>query len=164
MNQDTVVSLLTINGAEYVTIETSAGTLASCEAVANPSAGDAPDTNFPWGFFNFTINGLNAGDPATVTLSNPGATPETYYKYGPPVPGDADAWYEFMDDGTTGATITPNVVTHFVDGERGDDTVGDGSIVDQGGPATSARSLRSLRSVEAEAEVAALSQRRGMVL
>jgi Concanavalin A-like lectin/glucanases superfamily len=138
MNQDTVVSLLTNDGAQYVTIETSAGTLAGCEAVANPSAGDAPDMSFPWGFFNFTINGLNAGDSATITLSNLAGTPETYYKYGPPVPGDPVAWYEFMDNGTTGATtINPNVVTlEFVDGERGDDTVADGSIVDQGGPAT----------------------------
>jgi Concanavalin A-like lectin/glucanases superfamily len=143
MNQNTVVSLLTINGGtEYVTIETSAGTLANCEAVANPSAGDAPEnTSFPWGFFNFTINGLtpNAGDPATVTMRTPaGTTPETYYKYGPPTPGAADAWYEFDNDGTTGATINSNVVTlAFVDGQRGDDTdATDGSIVDQGGPAT----------------------------
>jgi len=58
MNQNTVASLLTINGGtEYVTLETSAGTLANCGAVANPSAGDEPpDTTFPWGFFNFTIS------------------------------------------------------------------------------------------------------------
>ena len=139
-NQNTVVSLLTINGGtEYVTIETSAGTLTNCQAVANPSADDAPDnTNFPWGFFNFTINGLNPGDPATVTFRTPaGSAPDTYYKYGPPTPGDPDAWYEFTDDGTTGETINSNVVTlTFVDGQRGDDTAADGSIVDQGGPAT----------------------------
>jgi hypothetical protein len=139
MNQNTVASLLTDSGTDYVTIETSAGTLANCQAVANPSAGDAPsDTSFPWGFFEFTINGLGAGNPATVTFRTPaGTTPETYYKYGPPVPGDPVAWYEFMDDGQTGATINGNVVTlEFVDGERGDDTVADGSIVDQGGPGT----------------------------
>ena len=136
MNQNTVASLLTINGGtEYVTIQTSAGTLANCQAVANPSTGDAPsDTTFPWGFFNFTINGAAS---ATATLTLPaGAAPESYWKYGPPTPGNPDAWYEFMDDNTTGATINSNVVTlEFVDGSRGDDTGVDNSIVDQGGPA-----------------------------
>jgi len=140
MNQDTVASLLTESGTDYVTIETSAGTLANCQAVANPSAVDAPpDTDFPWGFFEFTINGVGAGNAATVTFRTPaGTTPETYYKYGPPVPGDQIDWYEFMDDGQTGATINGNVITlEFVDGERGDDTDGtDGNIVDQGAPGT----------------------------
>ena len=141
MNQNTVVSLLTKSGTDYVTLETSAGSFSRCEAVDNPSAGDAPsNVNFPWGFFNFTITGLNVagGDAVTVTMHTPaGSAPKTYYKYGPSTPGEADAWYEFTDDGTTGATFDTNVVTlEFVDGQRGDDTVGDGSIVDQGGPAT----------------------------
>ena len=150
MNQNTVVSLLTQSGTDYVTIETSAGTLANCRAVDNPSAGDAPsDTNFPWGFFNFTINGLNPGDPATITMRTPaGTAPTTYYKYGPPTPGEADAWYEFTYDASTltGAEdFTDNVVTlKFVDGQRGDDTVADGSIVDQGGPATVTSSTPTL--------------------
>ena len=145
MNENTVTSLLNFSLTDYVTIKTSAGKLASCEAVDNPSAGDAPsNTNFPWGFFNFTINGVGAGNPTTVTLYLPtGAAPDTYYKYGPPTPGNPDAWYEFLDDGQapptgpTGATINSNVVTlEFVDGSRGDDTGVDNSIVDQGGPAT----------------------------
>lgn len=84
---------------------------------------------------------MNAGNPATVTFRTPvGTTPYTYYKYGPPNPGDPVAWYEFTDDGQTGATINGNVVTlKFVDGVRGDDTGEDGSIVDQGGPATVSR-------------------------
>ena len=65
-----------------------------------------------------------------------GTAPDTYYKYGPPTPGEADAWYEFKDDGTTGATVNSDIVSlKFVDGQRGDDTAADGSIVDQGGPA-----------------------------
>ena len=140
-NQNTVVSLLTKSGTDYVTLETSAGTFSNCQAVDNPSSGDAPSgVNFPWGFFNFTITGLNGagGDAATVTMNTPaGSAPKTYYKYGPPTPGEADAWYEFKDDGTTGATFDTNVVTlQFVDGQRGDDTAGDGTIADQGGPAT----------------------------
>ena len=68
MNQNTVASLLDHSGANYVTIETSAGTLASCQAVDNPSAANSPaEAYFPWGFFQFTINGLSSGAPATVT-------------------------------------------------------------------------------------------------
>ena len=141
MNQNTVATLLAYNNTDYVTLVTSAGSFSHCEAVDNPSAGDAPaNVNFPWGFFNFTITGLNGagGDAVTVTMHTPaGSAPETYYKYGPPTPGEADAWYEFTDDGTTGASFNTNVVTlKFVDGQRGDDTAGDGTIVDQGAPAT----------------------------
>jgi hypothetical protein len=141
MNQDTVVSLLTNDGTDYVTIATDAGTLANCQSVANPSPDDAPSRrNFEWGFFEFTINGVGFGNPATVTLRTPaGSAPTTYWKYGPPdpqIPAVVE-WYEFMDDGTTGAQITDDIVTlEFVDGQRGDDTAADGIIVDQGGPAT----------------------------
>lgn len=147
MNQDTVASFLNFSGTDYVTIKTSAGTLASCAAVDNPSAGDAPtDTTFDWGFFNFTINGVGAGGSATVTLYLPaGSAPDTYFKYGPnPTPADPVGWYEFLDDGLapptgpTGALIdgTRVVNLQFVDGQLGDDTGADGTIVDQGAPAT----------------------------
>jgi hypothetical protein len=141
MNQNTVASLLMNDGTDYATIETDAGTLANCQAVANPSPDDAPSgKNFDWGFFEFTINGVGFGNPATVKLRTPaGSAPTTYWKYGPtdPLTPAVVEWYEFMDDGTTGAQITDNIVTlEFVDGQRGDDTAEDGIIVDQGGPAT----------------------------
>jgi hypothetical protein len=148
MNQDTVVSLLTNDGTDYVTMATDAGTLANCQAVANPSPDDAPSgTNFGWGFFEFTINGVGLGGSATVTMLTPaGSAPTTYWKYGPPDPlaPAVVEWYEFMDDGTTGAQITDNIVTlKFVDGERGDDTGPDTIIVDQGGPATVTATTKS---------------------
>jgi hypothetical protein len=141
MNQNTVVSLLTNDGTDYVIIETDAGTLANCQAVTNPSPDDTPSrTNFDWGFFEFTINGVGFGGNATVTLRTPaGSAPTTYWKYGPPDPQTPAVveWYEFMDDGTTGAQITDNIVTlEFIDAQRGDDTGDNGIIVDQGGPAT----------------------------
>jgi hypothetical protein len=142
-NQNTVTTLLTQDESDYVTLELVSpvgGTLSNCLAVDNPSLGDAPaDTQFPFGFFEFTINGLPvAGASAELKIIFPAGTDiDTYYKYGPPVPTDPVAWYEFMDDGTTGATIANNVVTlMFVDGQRGDDTIPDSTIVDQGGPAT----------------------------
>jgi len=138
--QNNVASLHTYDGQSYVTLESPLGTtLANCKAVTPPSGGPA-DYDFDWGFLSFTVNGLAPNDPTTVTLTLPdGAEPETYYKYGPTL-GNPVEWYEFMDDGqpqTTGAVINDNVVTlQFVDGQRGDDTAADGSIVDQGGPAT----------------------------
>jgi Concanavalin A-like lectin/glucanases superfamily len=139
MNQNTVASMLDKAGTDYVTISTSAGTLANCQAVDNPSPDDVPSgVSFPLGLFNFTINGLGASAPATVTFRAPAASaPATYFKYGPPLPGQAAAWYQFKDNGTTGATVSSNVITlKFVEGDRGDDTAGDGKIVDTGGPAT----------------------------
>jgi hypothetical protein len=141
MNPNTVVSLLTNDGTDYVTIATDAGTLANCQSVANPSPDDAPSRrNFDWGFFEFTINGVGLGGSATVEMRTPaGSAPTTYWKYGPPDPLTPAVveWYEFMDDGTTGAQITDNIVTMvFIDGQRGDDTGDNGIIVDQGGPAT----------------------------
>jgi len=136
--QNNVASLHTYDGQSYVTLESPGGTtLANCKAVTPPSGGPA-DRDFDWGFLSFTVNGLAPNDPTTVTLTLPdGAEPDTYHKYGPPAPGDPVAWYEFMNDGQTGAVINGNVVTlQFVDGLRGDDTAADGSVVDQGGPAT----------------------------
>ena len=142
-NQNKVTTLLTYDESDYVTLELISpvgGTLSNCQAVANPSPGDAPtDTTFPFGFLEFTIDVPVPGTSAELNLIFPqGQSLDTYYKYGPPLPGDPDDWYEFLDDGTTGATINVNEVTLlFVDGQRGDDTVADGTIVDQGGPAVS---------------------------
>lgn len=140
--QNFVTSLLTQDESDYVTLELLAplvgGSLSNCQAVDNPSPGDAPaNTTYPFGFFEFTIN-VPVGDPAELKLIFPvGTNLDTYYKYGPPLPGNPVGWYEFLDDGTTGATISNNEVTlKFVDGGRGDDTAPDGAIVDQGGPAT----------------------------
>jgi len=140
-NQNFVATLLTQDQSKYVTlvlVTPAGGALSNCQAVVNPSPGDAPtNTTFPLGFFEFTINGLVAfGDPAQLNFIFPAGTDlNTYYKYGPPLPGDPVDWYEFLDDGATGATLSNDqVILDFVDGGRGDDTVADGIIVDQGGP------------------------------
>ncbi len=137
--QTNVASLPTSTGSYYVTLASPDGTsLSNVQAVGNPSPGNAPSgVQFPYGFFDFNINGLTPGGATTVTLYLPaGAAPNTYYKYGA-TPGNATLhWYEFMYDGQTGAVIAGNVITlHFVDGLRGDDDLkADGIIIDQGGP------------------------------
>lgn len=139
--QPHVASMPTHDGGSYVTLASPDGTLMSdVSADANPSPGDAPDMEFPYGFFNFTITDIPPDGSTTVTITLPaGETVGTYYKYGP-TPSDAvPHWYEFLYDGTTGAQISGNIITlHFVDGLRGDDDLDNtnGSVTDIGAPAT----------------------------
>ena len=134
-----MISLHTYDNQDYVTLEAPSGTtFTAYQARANPSNTDAPsDVEFPYGFFEFTIHGMNAGDAIDVKLYFPtGSTFDTYYKFGPTPGNNTDHWYEFLDDGQTGAKINGNVITlHFVDGKRGDDDLkADGIIMDVGGP------------------------------
>lgn len=139
-NQAYVSSMPTFDGGSYVTLASPDSTLLSnVSADANPSPGDAPDMDFPYGFFSFTITDIALDGSTFVTLTLPdGETVETYYKYGPTLSNAVPHWYEFTYDGTTGAQISGNVITlYFVDGLRGDDDLDDTnrSITDIGGPA-----------------------------
>jgi len=120
--QDNVASFHTYDDQSYVTMESPVGTsISSCKAVDNPSPTNSPSSNeFSYGFFEFKITGVGNGDVTTVILHFPvGATFDTYYKYGPTPSNDIDHWYEFLNDGQTGAEINGNVITlHFVDGKK----------------------------------------------
>ena len=137
--QDNVVSFHTYDGQHYVTLACS-DSIANAAAVDNPSPADSPfGVEFPYGFFEFTINGLNPGDGIAATLYLPDeANPITYYRYGPTPNDGIDHWYKFLYDAPTqtGADIIGNIITlHFVDGQRGDDDLtSDGNVIDQGGP------------------------------
>lgn len=105
----------------------------------NPSISDTPaDAQFPFGFFDFSIDGLDIGEAVTVTLIlHNGSSINKYYKYGP-MPDNVDPhWYDFIYDGQTGALINGNIITlHFVDGQRGDeDLTANGSKEEPGDPA-----------------------------
>jgi len=138
--QGNVVSYHTYDGQNYVTLAVpDPATINDAEALDNPSPADAPSAvEFTYNFFAFSISTGGAGATATATLYLPvGATPDTYYKYGPTPTDLTDHWYEFLYDVETGAEINNNVITlHFVDGKRGDDDLDNtnGIIVDQGGP------------------------------
>ncbi|MCZ6652337.1 MAG: MopE-related protein, partial [Planctomycetota bacterium] len=140
--QDNVASLPNVNG-DFVTVASPGGTtLANVTSGANPSPADAPaGVDFPAGFTAFEVGNLPAGGAVDVDLIvdlPAGVTINTYWKFGPE-PGDPTPhWYEFLFDGTTGATISGNVITlHLVDGLRGDDDLtANGVIVDPGAPAT----------------------------
>jgi hypothetical protein len=139
--QGNVASLLIYNNTSYITMASPAGTsLSSCETVDDLSLEEAiADIVFPYGFFNFTIEGIVSGASTTLILYFPAdATLETYYKYGPTPDDPTDHWYEFLYDGETGAEIddVDKIITlHFIDALRGDDVLTqDSMIIDLGGP------------------------------
>jgi hypothetical protein len=138
--QDSVTSFHTHDMQNYVTLAVDSpigATLSNCRALPPPGGGPA-GTSFPYGFFEFTVNGAPIPPAkAIVTLYlHSGQIPGTYYKYGRTPMIQNDHWYEFLYDGETGAEINGNVINlHFVDGERGDDVLSqDGMVIDQGGP------------------------------
>jgi hypothetical protein len=140
--QANVASLHTYDDQNYVTLVSSTGTIIiNCQAVDNLFPADAPsDAEFPYGLFEFTIEGVGSDGATTATLYLPSvSTFDTYYKYGPTPDDSTDHWYEFLYDGQTGADINANVITlNFVDGNRGDDEpTEDGKIIDIGGPVAS---------------------------
>jgi len=141
VNQDHVKNLTT-NNQQSVTLEFSeSAEVTSYGPVDDPSPDGRPaGYDFEYGFFNFTIEGVESGGATTVTIYLPdGSTPDTYYKYGPTPTNTTYHWYDFSFDGTTGAEINGNIITlHFVDGDRGDDDLSaNGKIVDDGGPGLS---------------------------
>jgi hypothetical protein len=138
--QANVTSFHTYDGENYVTLAVPSGTvLSQLKVTGNPSISDTPaDALFPFGFFDFSIDGLDIGEAVTVTLIlHNGSSINKYYKYGPTPDNIEPHWYDFTYDGQTGALINDNIITlHFVDGQRGDeDLTANGSIEEPGGPA-----------------------------
>jgi len=137
--QANVTSLHTEDGSKYVTLSCPAGQLLQdVSPEANPSAGDTPDgITFPFGFFNFTIAGLDEGGATSLTLNLPeDETVNSYWKYGPTPENPNPHWYAFMYDSATGTGAVINgseIVLYFVDGGRGDDNlIPDAKIIEPG--------------------------------
>ena len=140
--QANAASFHTFDGLNYVTLVVPSGTILSqVKVTANPSPSNTPaDAEFPFGFFDFSIDGLDPGESVTVTLIlHNGTSIDKYYKYGPTPDNITPHWYDFTYNGETGAEINSNVITlHFVDGLRGDEDITvNGSIKEPGGPAIS---------------------------
>jgi Cadherin domain/RTX calcium-binding nonapeptide repeat (4 copies) len=132
------VDFVPIGGGQTVRFVSSQGTI-SASSVATPA--DAPaGLTFPVGTFTFTVTGVAVGGTATVTMTLPtGTLTDSFWKFGPePAPANtANHWYDFTFDGTTGASISSNVITLTMnDGGRGDaDLTANGTITDPGSPA-----------------------------
>ena len=148
-NQNNVASLLVNYGQDSVTISIPENcTLYGVAGVSIEEIDDLTNAGeFPFGLFDFGLDcfaNLGAGSAVTVTLhlpagANPASAPtiNTYYKFGPVPTNNVNHWYEFLTDGTTGATIVEDEITlNFIDGDRGDDDLDDtnGIIIDLGGP------------------------------
>ena len=123
-------SIPTADGSNDLTIQSPPGTfLSNVSAIEADTLGAPPqDVSFPLGALGFNVNGLTPGAAIEVEIEFPEeVSVSSYYKF-------SDHWYEFLDDGTTGATVTPGKVTlKFVDGGRGDhDETANGVIVDPG--------------------------------
>lgn len=139
--QGNVASFHTYDGQDYVTLACPAGLeLMNVRAIENPApdASGAPTPeDAPYGFFEFKISGLGAGDTTIAMLYLPdGVSFGTYFKYGQTPDQTLPHWYEFVYDNTTGAELGGAVLTlHFVDGLRGDhDITANGTVVEPGGP------------------------------
>lgn len=120
----------TFDGTEFLTIQSPPGTfLTNVVAIDPATLGGLPqDISFPLGALGFNVNGLTPGVSIEVEIQfAEEVSVSSYFKF-------SDDWYEFLDDGTTGATVTPGkVILKFVDGGRGDhDGIANGVIVDPG--------------------------------
>jgi hypothetical protein len=137
--QSSVASLWNYNGEFYCTIAEYYGhSLINVGAIDNPSPENAPNVDFPVGFFSFIVD-LQGSSGCVIYMFFPqGVVIEDYYKYGQTPVEPMPHWYPFTYDNQTGLIITsPNQIQlFFVDGERGDDDITvNGFIVEPGGPA-----------------------------
>lgn len=124
---------------QYVTIQTSAGTLFTPygqQLADYPArAGDLAALDMQRGLLNFTVEGLTAGQSVDVKLSFDSLPAGTnkYLKYGPKTIGGIPEWYEFSNFTVNGNSIT----LHLTDNQIGDSNPASGVISDPGGPAKS---------------------------
>ena len=131
---DTVNDLPTSTGSGLATLQTSAGYFSAAAGVGNPSPADAPNLDFPHGFFNFTIEGLAAGGTVEVTITLPSDMPTDtqYWKYGPTAANPANHWYQIPMGDNDGDNVITIAITDGGDGD--DDLTANGSITEPGGP------------------------------
>ncbi len=135
------VSSHAINGdSDYIIIESPEGTciidFKQVDSSLDPD--DFPeDIEFIYGLYEYEIHGVGLDNDVDITITLPeGAAPGSYYIYGSSPDNQDDHWYEFLDNGDTGAIFDQNtIMLRFADGLRGDnDFVSDGTVVTLGGP------------------------------
>ncbi len=134
------VTSLPLADSSFLTLAMSPGQrFVDVALVDCPAPGGAPaGVVFPIGCLSFTLHGLVDGEAMDMELLfEDGSSGDTYYLYGPRPGNTAAHWYEFTDDGSTGAAVQPDkIVLHLMDGQRGDgDLTANGDIVVLGGPA-----------------------------
>lgn len=147
--QASVATILDAEGDSYITLALdSEGSCTTISAFSAESEGDqasSDDTyNYPEGLTNFTIP---CADSVSGTLYYHGLSSLSGYtqrKYGPVTPGDNGtiAWYDATMFSFGSASVGDSTVATanftLTDGQLGDDTGDDDSIVDDTGPALAA--------------------------
>ncbi len=141
--QSNASSFWNFNDEYYLTLAVPTGyKLINVRAIDNPSPLNAPNVEFPVGFFSFIIDLQGNTGPVVITMYLPqGVVITDYYKYGQTPVLPLPHWYQFMYDLQTGVEIIqPNIINlHFIDGQRGDnDITVNNFIVEPGGPVGSA--------------------------
>lgn len=131
----------TATGAGNATIQTDGGAIVDFQAVAEdslPEEGKPDGVEFPYGFFSFTVIGLELGQEVTVTLTLPGGNVTAgslYWKHGPTLANPLDHWFSLPIGDNDGDEV---ITIDLTDGGDGDlDVTEDGEIVEPGGPGTS---------------------------
>jgi hypothetical protein len=132
-----VTSIPNAADGQYVVIQSEPGTVLTNVSAVDPASLGTPPVGaaFPVGALSFTVEGIAPGASSMVEiLLPPGVVVNSYYKFGDEPLLSGDHWYEFLDDGSTGAVLLPDrIVLKLVDGGRGDDDVtANGMIVDPG--------------------------------
>jgi hypothetical protein len=131
---DTVNDIPTSTGSGLATLQTSDGYFSAAAGVGNPSPADAPDLDFPHGFFSFTIEGLALGGTVVVTITLPSDMPTgtEYWKYGPTVANPVNHWYQIPMGDNDGDNVISISITDGGDGDY--DLTANGAITEPGGP------------------------------
>ena len=120
-------------------MESSDGTcISNFKRVDTLSSDEFPeDIDFIYGLYEYVVQDTGYGKSVIVTITLPqGISPDTFYIYGQTSENPIDHWYEFLDNGQTGAEIDENRITlYLTDGKRGDNGLTkDRMIISLGAP------------------------------
>jgi predicted extracellular nuclease len=135
--QNTVASLPAATGSGYLSLQSSCPLQQVAVTTENAQPVDDQKFNYPHGLISFRA----PCSAATFSLYVYGsAAVSSYRKYGPNPPGGSSLWYDLpgatFSVATVGSLHPRRIDFSLTDGGVGDDTVVDGVIVDQGGPAS----------------------------
>ncbi len=136
--QCNVGSIKMSNNKNYISMESPEGTcISDFKRVGTLSTDEFPqDIDFIYGVYAYTIQDTGYGKSVVVTITLPqGVSPDTFYIYGQTSENRTDHWYEFLDNGQTGAEINGNRITLFLtDARRGDSVLTkDRKVISLGG-------------------------------
>lgn len=149
--QPRVASLLGRDGAGYITLASSSGSMSNVSLVTDPSGGALTPEELdaaPYGWVDFSVNNLTFGESITVDvlLENPlPAGIYDWFKWAPRTTNPIPSLFAFQRVSGTGNgavfvdrdTTRKHFRLYLTDGEEGDDLIGlpNGDIRDPGAPA-----------------------------